>query len=60
MKKKCYISYGNCGKIGYEIFKELIDKNFDIIELSKKKIEIKPKNLNQKFFKKLINQVLKI
>ena len=56
-KKNAILVTGASGKIGYEIFKELIDKNFDVIgTYSKKKIEIKPKNLNQKIFIKKFNQ----
>ena len=48
---------GASGKIGHEIFKELIDKNYNVIgTYSKKKFRFKSKNLHQKIYIKKFNQ----
>lgn len=56
-KRNTILVTGASGKIGYEIFNELIQKNFDVIgTYSKKKIKFKLKNLDQKIFIKKFNQ----
>ena len=56
-KRNTILVTGASGKIGYEIFNELIQKNFDVIgTYSKKKIKFNLKNLNQKIFIKKFNQ----
>jgi short-subunit dehydrogenase len=48
---------GASGKIGFEITKELINKNFNVIgTFSKKKIRFKKKFLGQKIYVKKFNQ----
>ena len=50
-KRNAILVTGASGKIGYEIFKELIEKNFDVIgTYSKKKIKYKPKKKKSKHF----------
>ncbi len=56
-KKGTILITGASGKIGYEIFKELINNNFDVIgTYTKKKILIKSKKLNQKIYVKKFDQ----
>jgi len=56
-KRNTILVTGASGKIGYEIFKELIEKDFDVIgTYSKKKIKYKSKNINQNIFIKKFDQ----
>mgnify|MGYP000312258551 FL=1 len=56
-KRNTILVTGASGKIGYEIFKELIEKDFDVIgTYSKKKIKNKSKNINQNIFIKKFDQ----
>ena len=56
-KRNTILVTGASGKIGYEIFKELIEKNFDVIgTYSKRKIKYKSKKKNQNIFIKKFDQ----
>ena len=56
-KKETILITGASGKIGSEILKELIKKNYNIIgTYSKNKIKIKKNNINQKIFLKKLDQ----
>ena len=54
---KTILVTGASGKIGFEIFKELIDKKYNVIgTYSKNKIKVKNQNIDQEIFIKLLDQ----
>ena len=54
---KTILVTGASGKIGFEIFKELVSRNFNLIgTYSKNKIKIKKKNNSQKIYLKKLDQ----
>ena len=56
-RKSTILVTGASGKVGYEIFKELIGKNFDVIgTYSKKKFKFTSKNLDQQIHIKKFDQ----
>ena len=56
-KRETILITGASGKIGSEILKELIKKNYNIIgTYSRNKIKIKTNNINQKIFLKKLDQ----
>ena len=55
--KSTILVTGASGKIGQEIFKQLIDKNYNVIgTYSKKKFKFKSQNLYQEIYIKKFNQ----
>ena len=56
-RKSTILVTGASGKVGYEIFKKLIGKNFDVIgTYSKKKFKFTSKNLDQQIYIKKFDQ----